>query len=123
MSATPLRILVVEDEVATVTALVALLASSGHVVATASDGLDALERLRAFRPDVVLTDVAMPRMDGVGLVRAMRAAEATRATPVIVVSAGPEPDLGALGPVRFVRKPVDFDLLETLIDRSAAART
>ncbi len=115
------RILIVEDEVATVTALVSLFACEGHVVAAAADGLDALERMRAFRPDVVVTDLTMPRMDGLALLHAMRAAEPTRRIPAIVVSAGPEPDLTRLGPARFVRKPVDFDALAALIAEEPVA--
>lgn len=109
------RILVVDDEVAILGALVELLALDGHVVAGAADGVEALERLDAFRPDVVVTDWMMPRLDGRGLVLAMRADEATRAIPVIVLSAVPSPDLRGLDPVRFLRKPMDIDVLTRLI--------
>lgn len=109
------RILVVDDEVAILGALVELLALDGHVVAGVADGVEALERLDAFRPDVVVTDWMMPRLDGRGLVLAMRADEATRAIPVIVLSAVPSPDLRGLDPVRFLRKPMDIDVLTRLI--------
>ena len=52
-----------------------------------ADGAAALAAIRAHRPDLVLTDVMMPNLDGFGLLRALRADPATRATPVIMLSA------------------------------------
>jgi adenylate cyclase len=63
------------------------LESQGYRVATAADGVEALERMREFEPDLVLLDVMMPRLDGIEVVRTMRADPALRATPVILVTA------------------------------------
>ena len=63
------------------------LESQGYRVATAADGVEALERMREFEPDLVLLDVMMPRLDGIEVVRTMRADPALHATPVILVTA------------------------------------
>jgi class 3 adenylate cyclase len=63
------------------------LESQGYRVATAADGVEALERMREFEPDLVLLDVMMPRLDGIEVVRTMRADPALCATPVILVTA------------------------------------
>ena len=64
-----------------------LLAASGFEVTAAADGQAALEALAERRPDLVLTDVMMPRLDGLGLLRAIRADAALADLPVIMLSA------------------------------------
>ncbi|WP_420715233.1 ATP-binding protein [Corallococcus sp. BB11-1] len=81
------RILLVDDN-ADLRAYVAGLLRQGFPdIDTATDGLEALERIRVRPPDLILSDVMMPRMDGFGLVRALRADERTRAIPIILLSA------------------------------------
>ena len=79
----PLRILVVDDEPAMVGAVAALVGSDGHRVIAAYDGREALDRFEGDRPDLVLLDLAMPKMDGLAVARAIRS---RAATPIIVVS-------------------------------------
>ncbi len=78
------RILLVEDDpsIREVTALG--LRAAGFTVATAADGVEGLDRWRAERPDLVLLDVMLPRLDGLEVLRAIRR-EAT--TPVVVLTA------------------------------------
>ncbi len=78
------RILLVEDDpsIREVTALG--LRAAGSTVATAADGVEGLDRWRAERPDLVLLDVMLPRLDGLEVLRAIRR-EAT--TPVVVLTA------------------------------------
>src|SRR4029077_10134269 len=64
-----------------------LLRAAGYRVESAADGEAALAAARALKPDLVLSDVMMPRLDGFGLLAAMRADEATKDTPVILLSA------------------------------------
>jgi CheY-like chemotaxis protein len=59
---------------------------AGHVVVTAADGVEALEAVRRHRPDVLVTDVDMPRMNGLDLCRTIRADTVLRHLPVILVS-------------------------------------
>jgi signal transduction histidine kinase len=69
----PRKILVVDDNVDAAEALAMLLRLTGHDTATAFDGVEALGRAAEFRPDIVLLDIGMPRLDGYGTARAMRA--------------------------------------------------
>lgn len=80
------RVLLVEDNADLRDYTARLLAPSYEVV-TAPDGLAALEAVHAGIPDLVLSDVMMPRLDGLGLLRALRADPRTAALPVILLSA------------------------------------
>jgi two-component system KDP operon response regulator KdpE len=78
-----MRILIVDDEPQITRVLRTSLASNGHEVTVAQDGIEALELFLKTRPDLVITDLTMPGMDGIELTRAIR----ERAdTPVIVLS-------------------------------------
>lgn len=78
--------LVVDDN-ADLRAYIADLLSPAYEVATASDGRAALERIQSRVPDIVVSDVMMPRLDGFGLVRELRADPRTASVPVILLSA------------------------------------
>ena len=69
-----LRVLVVDDNPDSTESLAALLKRLGHEVETAADGIEACERAERFRPDVVLLDLRMPRLDGYGAARRIRLA-------------------------------------------------
>ena len=80
------RVLIVDDN-ADMRAYLSRLLEPSYQIETATDGEDALARIAARPPDLVLTDVMMPRLDGVGLLKHLRANEPTRDLPVIVLSA------------------------------------
>jgi CheY-like chemotaxis protein len=67
-----LRILVADDNADAADSLAMLLQADGHVVLTASDGKRAIEVAEAFRPEVILMDVAMPHVDGLDATREIR---------------------------------------------------
>ena len=79
-------VLVVDDN-ADMRAYLTRLLAPHHAVRTADDGRDALEQIRRERPDLVLTDVMMPVLDGFELLRLLRAEPATRALPVVMLTA------------------------------------
>ncbi|THF61279.1 hybrid sensor histidine kinase/response regulator [Pseudothauera rhizosphaerae] len=79
-------IMVVDDSLTVRKITGRLLEREGYRVVTAKDGVDALEKLIETVPDVVLSDIEMPRMDGFDLVRNIRADERTRAVPVIMIT-------------------------------------
>ncbi|RKH61960.1 hybrid sensor histidine kinase/response regulator, partial [Corallococcus llansteffanensis] len=81
------RILLVDDNVDLRTYVAGLLKRGFPHVETATNGQDALEQARVRPPDLILSDVMMPVLDGFGLVRALRADERTRAIPIILLSA------------------------------------
>ena len=77
------RILVVDDERQIIRMLRASLQSSGYEVLTASNGVEGLERFGSGRPDLIITDLAMPEMNGLELTQAVRRLDRT---PIIVLS-------------------------------------
>ncbi|MFJ7270651.1 response regulator transcription factor [Streptomyces sp. NPDC099050] len=79
------RILVVDDEPAVREALRRSLAFEGYGTQTAVDGLDALDQVDAYAPDLIILDIQMPRMDGLTAARRLRAAGST--TPVLMLTA------------------------------------
>jgi len=81
------RVLVVEDSITARMVLKNILEASGYDVETAVDGLDAFARLRESRYDLLVSDVDMPRLNGFGLVRKIRADKRMPDIPVILVTA------------------------------------
>jgi putative two-component system response regulator len=79
-------VLVVDDAPVNVALLEHLLSRDGHTVLTAADGLEALSIIERERPEVVLTDVVMPGIDGYELCRAIKSNPTTRLTPVVLVT-------------------------------------
>jgi two-component system, chemotaxis family, sensor kinase CheA len=82
----PRRILVAEDSITSRTLLKSILEAAGFAVATAVDGLDALTQLRTGEFDLVVSDVDMPRLDGIGLTMRIRADHALAKVPVVLVT-------------------------------------
>jgi signal transduction histidine kinase len=78
---------VIEDNVEDRQALTAMLENEGHRVMTADNGVDGLLLARMELPDLIVTDVALPRMDGFELIERIRRVEELRAIPIIIVSA------------------------------------
>lgn len=108
-------ILVVDDEESLCDLLGEIL-SDQHQVLKAYDGLQALETALQRVPDLIITDVMMPRMSGSDLVRALRADSATQHIPIILMSAVSlaSPSL-AQEAVAFLAKPFDIDLVEKTV--------
>jgi two-component system cell cycle response regulator len=109
------RVIVIEDDAATLRAHEAILRRAGHIVETATDGQEGFEKILASRPDVVLTDWVMPRMDGVTLCRLLKGHEELRSTYVLILSTKSETaakvtglDLGADD---YLVKPVETNEL------------
>src|SRR3974377_262395 len=83
----PALILVVDDVPDNVDILQMRLEAQGYEVVTAGDGLEALERVRAMLPDLVLLDVMMPKLDGIETVKRLKADASLPFIPVILVTA------------------------------------
>ncbi|GAA0461625.1 histidine kinase [Paractinoplanes deccanensis] len=81
------RLLVADDNADMRDYLTRLLRAAGHAVRTVADGQAALEAARAHHPDLIVSDVMMPRLDGLQLVAALRADPRTAGTPVLLLSA------------------------------------
>ena len=80
------RALVVDDSLTMRKVLGRLLEREGYEVLVAKDGMDAMQLLQETTPDIILTDIEMPRMDGFGLSRNIRDDERTKHTPLIMIS-------------------------------------
>ena len=107
----PARVLVVDDTPMNVTLLADVLSARGYEVATAGSGAEALERIEAWRPDLVLLDVVMPGMSGYEVCRRVRENPETAILPVVMVTAldpGEERVKGLeAGADDFLAKPVN----------------
>src|SRR5262249_17996031 len=87
LAATPARILIVDDEPMNVDYLEQELEALGFVTETATDGPEALEHVAHSPPDLVLLDVMMPRLDGIAVLRMLKADPETRLIPVVLMTA------------------------------------
>jgi two-component system, OmpR family, alkaline phosphatase synthesis response regulator PhoP len=81
------KILAVDDEKHIVRLVQVNLERANYQVVTASDGVEALEKIAADRPDMVVCDVMMPRMDGFEVLRRVKSDPATRDIPFIMLTA------------------------------------
>jgi two-component system chemotaxis sensor kinase CheA len=88
----PASILVVDDSLTTRTLERSILEAHGYRVRLAVDGMEALEQLRKEKPDLVIADVQMPRLDGFGLLEAMKKDPDLNRIPVIMVTSLERPE-------------------------------
>jgi diguanylate cyclase (GGDEF)-like protein/PAS domain S-box-containing protein len=92
-----LPVVVCADDSADMREYVTGVLGADHRVVLAADGAEALEAVRRETPDLVLTDIMMPRMDGLELVRALRGNPATAAVPIVLLSARAGEEASAAG--------------------------
>lgn len=115
------RVLIVEDDPATRSGLTELVRAWGFTAESASDGIEALARVTAFRPSIIVSDLVMPRMSGLDLLKALKTdtehikvvlltAQGTVDTAVEAVKAGAED---------YLTKPLDPHKLRRLLERLA----
>ncbi len=114
------RILIVDDEANARAALSEILREEGYSTETAADGFKALGKLEEFQPDVVLTDLKMPGLDGIGL---MEKAQATRSDATFVVmtafgSISNAVEAVKKGAYNYLTKPLDFTVLAVVVERA-----
>lgn len=86
------RVLIVEDNLDICEVLSEILERSGHEPIVAANGITGLDAVAERKPDVVLLDLTMPFMDGIRVLRILKADPRFRATPVIVITASVDPD-------------------------------
>jgi DNA-binding NtrC family response regulator len=117
--ATAERVLIVEDDTSARVGLEQLIRSWGFVAESASDGEDALEKVTSFRPSIVISDLVMPRLDGLGLLRALQAQGADVITLLLTAQGTVETAVEAMkeGAYDYLTKPVDIQRLKILLDK------
>ncbi|HEX5031140.1 MAG TPA: response regulator [Candidatus Eisenbacteria bacterium] len=123
------RVLVVDDEPDLVRVLEFGLKASGYTVEVASDGQEGLKKAREIKPDVILLDLMLPKLDGYKVCRLLKFDDRFKHIPIIILSArtqeGDQTLALEMGANRFVTKPYDFSeilgYIETLL-KSPSAR-
>src|SRR3954462_14671583 len=107
------RILVVDDEVNARTALAELLRDEGYEVETAADAFKALGKYESFAPHIVVTDLKMPGMDGIELVKKIRATDEVAGIIVMTRFGAVQSAIGAMraGAAEYLTKPLNFEEL------------
>jgi DNA-binding NtrC family response regulator len=118
------KVLIVEDEESERTGLAELVQSWGYRAETAKDGLDALDKVTAWSPGIVVTDIGMPRMDGMELLE--RLADQPQAIAVVMLTAQGTIDKAVeamkMGAYDFLTKPVDFARLKIILANASKQR-
>jgi DNA-binding NtrC family response regulator len=113
------RVLIVEDETSTRIGLTELVRTWGFTTEAAADGEEALQRITSFRPSIIISDLIMPRMGGLELLRAIKD-ELPNLTMVMVTAQGSvETAVEAIkeGAYDYLTKPVDTQRLKILLDK------
>jgi CheY-like chemotaxis protein len=126
MADTPRRILVVDDEAEARSTICALLEDHGYAVISATDGSSALRAFETVRPDLILTDLFMPELDGIGLITALQ--EIAPEIPVVAMADRLKPRMvdyieiaAKLGAFGGLYKPLDTAQLLDILDRALYA--
>jgi len=123
-AARPPTVLVVDDEPNIRRLLEIHLTGAGYAVLTASDGIEALERVRECRPHLIVLDVMMPRLDGMHVLRTLKADPATVDIPVLMLTArGGSDDMRhgwQDGADFYMPKPFNPEELRSVLDRFEA---
>src|ERR1700760_4449015 len=120
------QILVLEDEPAVQTLLKKQLTAHGFTGTVAGDGLDGLMKLESMKPDLIICDVMMPNLDGMGFVKAIKGHNITQKIPVIFLTAKTDPrsmiDGINVGARFYVTKPFQIDDLLAKVQKALAGR-
>lgn len=115
------KILVVDDSVTLRQMASAALIESGHTVSVAENGEVALAMLSEFQPDVVLTDMYMPGIDGISLTREIRRLPAYERTPILVLTTDSSEEAKTRGKENgvtgWITKPFDPEKLQFVISK------
>ncbi|MFH2052406.1 MAG: response regulator transcription factor [bacterium] len=103
------RILIVDDEKPLALLLTQAFEQDGHLVASAADGIDCMNKMASFRPDVVIMDIMMPKLDGVDTTRLIRRNRSYADTIIVALSARSDENtrqrMKDAGANIFMRKP------------------
>lgn len=105
------KILLVDDAVEILSLIETILTSQGFQVITAVNGVEALEKVHAEAPDVIITDVMMPEMDGYAFFKELKRNPSTENIPILILTARGkmEDSFLALGAKDFITKPFETD--------------
>jgi DNA-binding response OmpR family regulator len=113
------RILAVDDSPTILEMIKAILEAGGYSVLTASDGAEALETARAEKPDLILLDVMLPKLDGYRVCRLLKFDQNYKSIPIIMLTAKTEEQSMATGlrtgADQYLTKPIEPETLLTAV--------
>ena len=115
------KILVVEDNALNIKLFCDLLTAHGHETEPVTDSRDALDAARAFKPDLVITDIQLPYVTGIELMELLRADEELKDVPIMAVTAyaaaGDDERIRAAGAQAYVSKPISVMRFAETVDQ------
>ena len=118
------KILIVEDNALNIKLFCDLLAAHGHQPEAVTDSRNALDAARAFDPDLVITDIQLPHVSGLDLIRLIRKDEELANVPIMAVTAysarGDEERIRAAGAQAYVSKPISVMKFAQTVDELLA---
>jgi DNA-binding response OmpR family regulator len=112
------KILIIDDDPSTTESIGSYLKDVGYEVATASDGLEGLELVKKFDPDLVISDIRMPKLNGLELYSVLKGMKFTK--PIILISAFDYADTSPekLKITAFIEKPINIFALNDFIKQA-----
>jgi CheY-like chemotaxis protein len=115
------HVLVVDDEIAWLRIISHFLKTKGYAVQTAASGAEAIAALSHFKPDLILSDVRMPDMNGFDLIHNVKQIPSTSLTPIVLFSAIDDFDARRtakqLGATDYVVKPFSEEEMDSVMSR------
>jgi two-component system cell cycle response regulator DivK len=121
------KILIVEDNALNIKLFCDLLAAHGHQPEAVTDSRNALEAARSFLPDLVITDIQLPHVSGLELIRLIRKDEDLAGVPIMAVTAysaqGDEERIRSAGAQAYVAKPISVVRFAETVDQLLAANS
>jgi len=121
------RILIVDDEMPISTLLTQTFEQDGHQVTTAANGIECMNKMASFRPDVVIMDIMMPKLDGVDTTRLIRRNKNYSDTVIVALSAKADEDtrqrMCEVGANLFMRKPFVIAKLVARVNQILESRS
>ena len=121
------RILIVEDNALNIKLFCDLLAAHGHQPEAVTDSRNALDAAKQFAPDLVITDIQLPHVSGIELIRMIRKDEQLAQVPIMAVTAysaqGDEERIRAAGAQAYVSKPISVVRFAETVEELLAGKT
>lgn len=112
------KVLVIDDDPVVVKYLVSLLEDNGYQTCTAGDGLQAMNVLKAEKPDLITLDLEMPEEWGTRFYRKFKKEEELKNTPVLIISGMPSRHLSVRDAVGYLAKPFDPEKVLELVKKA-----
>ncbi len=125
------KILIVDDEVEQIELASIVLESSGYTPITAMDGKEAMKKVKAEKPDLIILDIMMPEQGGIGMYHDLKHDDETKNIPVVIVTGIAKVDSGPLGaylrdimmsqdqgtpaPDGYIEKPMNADAMLKMV--------